>query len=108
MGLFSSLFGKKKQDEPPYPSWVNDSVKMEAFLSTLQAQVEQKNIPEKFLAGIMTNDYGRNKLLFTAGLMEQHGASVDVVSELNSGTTFILRFPTQHHDEEGRCTGTKY
>lgn len=77
MGLFSSLFGKKKQDEPPYPSWVNDSVKMEAFLSTLQAQVEQKNIPEKFLAGIMTNDYGRNKLLFTAGLMEQHGASYD-------------------------------
>jgi signal transduction histidine kinase len=41
-------------------------------------------------------------------IMEQHGASVDVVSELNSGTTFILRFPTKHHEEEGRCTGTKY
>jgi PAS domain S-box-containing protein len=40
-------------------------------------------------------------------IMEQHGASVDVVSEHNSGTTFILRFPTHHH-EEGRCTGTKY
>ena len=77
MGLFSSLFGRKKQDEQPYPSWVNDSVKMQAFLATLQAQVEQKNIPEKFLAGVMTNDYGRNKLLFTAGLMEQHGASYD-------------------------------
>lgn len=41
-------------------------------------------------------------------IMEQHGASVDVVSEQNSGTTFILRFPTQHHEEEGRCTDTKY
>lgn len=40
-------------------------------------------------------------------IMEQHGASVDVLSEQNTGTTFILRFPTQHH-EEGRCIGTKY
>lgn len=40
-------------------------------------------------------------------IMEQHGASVDVVSEPNNGTTFILRFPTQHL-EEGRCTDTKF
>lgn len=77
MGLFSNLFGKKKEDEPPYPSWASDNVKMQAFISTLKEQAKQRNIPEKFLGGVMTNEYGRNKLLFTAGLMEQHGSSYD-------------------------------
>lgn len=77
MGLFSSLFGKKKQDEPPYPSWASDSTKMTAFISTLKEKAKQRDIPEKFLGGVMTNEYGLNKLLFTAGLMEQHGASYE-------------------------------
>jgi hypothetical protein len=77
MGLFSSLFGKKKQDEPPYPSWASDSTKMQGFISTLKEKAKQRDIPEKFLGGVMTNEYSQNKLLFTAGLLEQNGASYD-------------------------------
>ncbi|NLX19139.1 MAG: GAF domain-containing protein [Desulfobulbus sp.] len=34
-------------------------------------------------------------------IMEQHGASIDVISEQNHGTTFILRFPTRLCKEYG-------
>lgn len=37
-------------------------------------------------------------------IMEQHGASVDVVSEQNQGTTFILRFPIQLRKERGNVS----
>ena len=75
MGLFSSLFGKKKEDEPPYPSWASDGIKMQKFILTLKEQAKKRDIPEKFLGGVMTNEYSQNKLLFTAGLMEQQGFS---------------------------------
>jgi len=77
MGLFSSLFGKKKQDEPPYPTWASDSAKMQGFISTLKEKAKQRDIPEKFLKGVITNEYSQNKLLFTAGLMEKNGSSYD-------------------------------
>lgn len=77
MGFFGSLFGKKKQNEPPYPSWASDSAKMQAFISTLKEKAKQRNIPEKFLGGVMTNEYSQNKLLFTAGLMERNGSSYE-------------------------------
>ncbi len=77
MGLLGSLFGKKEKNDPPYPSWASDSEKLDSFISTLKEKAKQKGIPEKFLGGVMTNEYGRDKLFFTAGLMEQHGASYD-------------------------------
>lgn len=77
MGLLGNLFGKKKQDEPPYPSWATDSAKFGTFALTLKEKVKQRGIPDKFLDGVMQDDYGRNKLLFMAGLMEQQGASFD-------------------------------
>lgn len=77
MGLFSSLFGGKKEDEPPYPSWAGDSAKMQGFISTLKERAKDKNIPEKFLGGIMTTEYSQNKLLFTAGIMEKQGSSYE-------------------------------
>ena len=39
-------------------------------------------------------------------ILEQHNAGVDVCSEKNGGTTFILRFPTEP-DEEKRCTAIR-
>ena len=45
MGLFSSIFGKKKKDEPPYPSWASDNTKMQGFISTLKEKAEQRSIP---------------------------------------------------------------
>ncbi|MFT6909604.1 MAG: hypothetical protein ACJAS1_006327 [Oleiphilaceae bacterium] len=76
MGLFSSLFGrKKKQEVAPYPSWAGDSAKMQEFLSTIKELAKHENIPEKFLLGIMTNDYAQDKVLFIAGIMEQQGSS---------------------------------
>jgi two-component system, NtrC family, sensor kinase len=39
-------------------------------------------------------------------ILEQHNAGVDVCSEKNGGTTFILRFPLEP-DEETRCTAIK-
>ena len=80
MSFFSKVFGKKKeeQDEPPYPSWGPNKEKMQEFASKLKEKMRNKNIPEKFLYGLMENEYSQNKLLFTAGLMERlHGASFD-------------------------------
>lgn len=40
-------------------------------------------------------------------ILEQHHATVDVVSDTNRGTTFTLKFPV-HHAEEARCTATGF
>lgn len=40
-------------------------------------------------------------------ILEQHHATVDVVSYTNRGTTFTLKFPV-HHAEEARCTATGF
>ena len=73
MGFFSKLFGKKEpvEQEPPYPSWVLDQSKMQDFANTLKQMARERNIPEKFIYGLMENDYSRDKLLFTAGLLEK-------------------------------------
>lgn len=76
MGLFSSLFGGNKSDAP-YPSWVSNQDKMKEFISALKEMAKRKNIPEKFLQGVMTHEYSQNKLLFVAGIKEQLGASFD-------------------------------
>jgi len=79
MGFFSKLLGKKEpvQEElPPYPSWIQDKAKMQEFAQILKQKVKERNIPETFLYGLLENDYGRDKLLFTAGLLEKtQGAS---------------------------------
>ena len=80
MGFFSKLFGKKEpvEQEPPYPSWVLDQSKMQDFENTLKQMEKKRNIPEKFIYGLMENDYSRDKLLFTAGLLEKiQGATFD-------------------------------
>ena len=80
MGFFSKLFGKKEpvEQEPPYPSWVLDQSKMQDFANTLKQMARERNIPEKFIYGLMENDYSRDKLLFTAGLLEKiQGATFD-------------------------------
>jgi hypothetical protein len=80
MSFFSKILGKKKQEqeEPPYPSWGPNKEKMQEFAFKLKEKMRNKNIPEKFLYGLMENEYSQNKLLFTAGLMEKHhGASFD-------------------------------
>jgi hypothetical protein len=63
--------------ESPYPSWMTNNDRMEEFAELLNILAKRKSIPKKFVAGIMTNEYSRNKLFFTAGLMEQLGASFD-------------------------------
>lgn len=76
MGLFSSLFGGKKSDAP-YPSWVSNQDIMKEFISALKEMAKRKNIPEKFLQGVMTHEWTQNKLLFIAGLMEKQCASFE-------------------------------
>jgi hypothetical protein len=63
--------------EAPYPSWMTNNDRIEEFVEMLNILAKRKSIPKKFVAGIMTNEYSRNKLFFTAGLMEQQGASFD-------------------------------
>lgn len=65
-----------KGGSAPYPTWVNDESKMEEFIAIVKALTKRKSIPEIFVGGLMTNELGQNRLFFTAGLMEQQGASV--------------------------------
>ena len=97
MGLLKSLFGKKKQDEP-YPSWAGESAKMKGFLATITELANHKNIPEKFLADLFTDDYGLHKLMFTAGLMEQQGFSYDdqVKAVMNKIEDYWLNCDDKH------------
>lgn len=66
-----------KGGDAPYPSWVSNKDRMEEFAAMLNAGARRKSIPEKFVGGVMTNELSQNKLLFTAGLMEQQGASFE-------------------------------
>jgi hypothetical protein len=72
MGFLSKLFGKKEQDEPPYPSWGPNRDKMQEFAFKLKEKMRGRDIPEKFLYGLMENEYSQGKLLFIAGLLEKH------------------------------------
>ena len=61
----------------PYPSWFFNQNRIEEFSDLLKIGAKRKSIPEKFLRGLMENDFSRKKLLFTAGLMENKGSSFE-------------------------------
>lgn len=98
MGLFGRLFGGKKQNEPPYPSWAGDSKKMKEFIYTLKDMAKKRGIPEKFIGGVMTNEYSQNKLLFTAGLMEKNGSSYD--DQVNAVIEHIEKYWSNIDDKD--------
>ena len=80
MGIFGNLFsGKNKKDEgiDNYPSWSTNPDQTKRFVGLLVVIAKKKNIPEKFVQGTITNDYGMDVLMFTAGVMEQQGASFE-------------------------------
>ena len=60
-----------------YPSWSTNKDRMEEFAAMLNAIAKRRSIPKNFVAEIMTHDHSQNQLLFTAGLMEQQGASFE-------------------------------
>lgn len=60
-----------------YPSWYTNKGRMEEFVVMLNASAKRKSLPERFVRGVMTNDFSHNKLFFIAGLMEQQGASFE-------------------------------
>lgn len=63
--------------EAPYPSWVTNDKRMKEFVEMQKAAGRRNNISDKFVAGIFLTDYGRDRLLFLAGIMEKHGASFE-------------------------------
>jgi len=78
MGIFSSLFSaKSKKDEgvDNYPSWAVNPDQIKKFVELLVAMAKKKNIPERFVQGLIANDYGADALMITAGVWEQKGAS---------------------------------
>jgi MFS-type transporter involved in bile tolerance (Atg22 family) len=67
MGLLSSLFGGNKQNEQPSPSWATNKHKMKEFVSTLRELAKHQNIPDRFLQGVLTDEYGMNRILTHCG-----------------------------------------
>ena len=84
MGLLSGLFGHKKSKKEydiviEFPSWAGNGGKsrINEFANLLKVMAHMKNIPEKFVNGIMTHPLSGDKLLVIAGIKEREGASFD-------------------------------
>lgn len=82
MGLISGLFGNKKSKKYDivieFPSWAGgEKSRVSEFAGLLKAEAHLNNIPENFVAGIMTHPLSMGKLFAVAGRKEREGASFD-------------------------------
>ncbi|MBI5374506.1 MAG: PAS domain S-box protein [Candidatus Schekmanbacteria bacterium] len=86
--------------------WNNESGKsgtIEIVVSDTGAGIEEKNISRIFDPFFTTKEIGKGTglgLAVTYGIIKDHGGTIDVISKVNTGTSFYITFPCRKEKKE--------